>query len=184
MDPLIWGRPFWFLLHTITLNYPNQPTEIDIADYSQFVRLFQKMLPCETCQQHFGEFIKQYPIEKYLQKKEDFILWMNTAHNNVNKSNGKEEMSVNDMIEIYRLMYLDPSQKKLQSFFTFHDKSKKKQLNQLDQLDHFSSTSSFFFWPKQYTFKFILYISSIIVLSFFILVALIIHFRKSNLFFI
>ena len=36
MDPKIWGPSTWLFLHTITLNYPNNPTQQDIDNYKKF----------------------------------------------------------------------------------------------------------------------------------------------------
>ena len=29
MDPTIWGPKLWFVIHTVTFNYPSNPTNID-----------------------------------------------------------------------------------------------------------------------------------------------------------
>ena len=36
MDPEIWGPSTWIFLHTITLNYPNNPTIYDKQNYKNF----------------------------------------------------------------------------------------------------------------------------------------------------
>ena len=36
MDPKIWGPPGWLFLHTITFNYPTNPTEEDKKYYKNF----------------------------------------------------------------------------------------------------------------------------------------------------
>ena len=36
MDPRIWGPPAWTFLHSVTLAYPDNPTETDRTNYKKF----------------------------------------------------------------------------------------------------------------------------------------------------
>ena len=36
MDPNVWGPPAWLFLHSVTLNYPKNPTPQDQEDYRIF----------------------------------------------------------------------------------------------------------------------------------------------------
>ena len=40
MDPEIWGPSAWIFLHTITLNYPNNPTIYDKQNYKNFLLIY------------------------------------------------------------------------------------------------------------------------------------------------
>ena len=36
MDPKIWGPKVWFVIHTVALNYPNNPTYQDKRNHEDF----------------------------------------------------------------------------------------------------------------------------------------------------
>ena len=38
MDPNIWGPQLWFSLHIITLNYPNNPSDIENITIKIFLK--------------------------------------------------------------------------------------------------------------------------------------------------
>ena len=44
-DPTIWGPPFWFFLHTISLKYPNHPSTVMKKKYYDFFRNLSDFLP-------------------------------------------------------------------------------------------------------------------------------------------
>jgi hypothetical protein len=39
----IWGAPFWFVIHTISFNYPINPTIEDKNNYRNFILNLQKL---------------------------------------------------------------------------------------------------------------------------------------------
>ena len=53
MEPEIWGPNAWLFLHTVTFNYPKNPTVIDRNNYYDFFNSLQNVLPCPKCQEHF-----------------------------------------------------------------------------------------------------------------------------------
>jgi hypothetical protein len=44
---LIWGPPMWHFLHTMSFNYPVNPTQEDKEHYRDFVLSLQHVLPCK-----------------------------------------------------------------------------------------------------------------------------------------
>ena len=36
MNPEVWGPPAWTFLHSITLAYPDNPSDIDKSNYENF----------------------------------------------------------------------------------------------------------------------------------------------------
>ena len=69
MDSQIWGPHAWFFLHTISFQYPDNPTDNDKNQHASFFNSLSTVLPCGVCCDHFKKFIKQYPFEKYLNNK-------------------------------------------------------------------------------------------------------------------
>jgi len=49
-------------------------------------------LPCPKCRQHFEEFLRSHPPD--FESRTRFFSWTVAAHNFVNRSNGKPEMSL------------------------------------------------------------------------------------------
>ena len=69
MNPKIWGPHAWFLIHSICLNYPENPTEVDKKNYKNFFLELSNVLPCEECQNHFKKNMKKYNIDTHLNTK-------------------------------------------------------------------------------------------------------------------
>ena len=69
MDPEIWGPNAWIFLHTITLNYPNNPTMYDKQNYKNFFVNLHSILPCDWCSKNYKHHLQKYPIDNYLNTK-------------------------------------------------------------------------------------------------------------------
>ena len=87
MMTYIWGPPLWHFLHTMSFNYPVDPTEEDKVNYKQYIMSMGKILPCKYCRDNFKKNIKSVPLNKSsLKNREAFSKWMFDFHNEVNKS--------------------------------------------------------------------------------------------------
>ena len=84
MKPSVWGPQFWFILHIISFEYPEYPTESDKNIYYSFYSSLKDILPCEMCKKHYREFIHKHPLMPFLDKKADLIQWVIDIHNQVN----------------------------------------------------------------------------------------------------
>jgi len=91
MDPNKWGPHMWNLLHTITINYPANPTLIDIQNHQMFLESIKYIIPCEMCRKHHTITISKFPPK--LDSRMEFIKWMIDLHNVVNKQNNKQVYS-------------------------------------------------------------------------------------------
>lgn len=103
MDANIWGSHAWLFLHTITLNYPENPNKFDKENYKNFFENLGNVIPCEVCKAHYKKNIKKFPIQ--LETRESLVKWLHNIHNLVNIKNGKEEFSYEDFIEKYTNLY-------------------------------------------------------------------------------
>ena len=45
----IWGPALWHALHTISFNYPTNPTDKDKENYRDFMLSLVNILPCKYC---------------------------------------------------------------------------------------------------------------------------------------
>lgn len=103
MEPEVWGPPAWTFLHSVTLNYPENPTIKDKENYNNFFNLLGEILPCDKCKRHYKENIKEMPIK--LESREEITEWLFNIHNKVNESNGKSLYKYDDFINKYSYMY-------------------------------------------------------------------------------
>lgn len=105
MDPEIWGPGAWLFLHSITLNYPNSPTQIDKKIYSDFFNLLGKVLPCDVCRNHFIYNNNNLPIQFNLNSKESIVKWLIEIHNKINIVKKKKTITYDEFTELYKDVY-------------------------------------------------------------------------------
>ena len=118
-NPEIWGPHYWFVLHTIAHSYPLYPNDVTKRKYYDFIHNLPLFIPNEEIGNEFSRLLDKYPVSPYLDKRSSFIRWMNFIHNKVNVVLGKEEISLDDAIEIYKKQY------KPDSYLFFHDTTTK-----------------------------------------------------------
>ena len=109
MNPLVWGPPFWFVMHTVSLNYPVQPTYAQRRTHYDFFYNIRNILPCEMCRQHYRTLLKQFPIEPFLDNRDALISWVILIHNQVNVRLGKPTMSKEAVMQKYNKAYTNQS---------------------------------------------------------------------------
>jgi len=88
-------------MHIISFEYPLQPSEYDKRIYHDFYTSLKDVIPCKDCRKHYREFITRYPISPHLDARSSLIKWVIQVHNFVNKTLGKAELSVAQVLEIY-----------------------------------------------------------------------------------
>ena len=106
MDSSIWGPHAWFFLHTVTFNYPNNPTPIEKAQYYNFFMNLQHILPCELCKKNYPKHIKDYPLkDDALKNKKSLTKWLVNVHNETNRDLGKKVVSYKKVLKLYNSIY-------------------------------------------------------------------------------
>ena len=105
MDPLIWGPHAWFFLHSITLVYPDNPTEQEKKNYFDFFKTLGNILPCMICRENYKNHFLKHPLGKALHSKKDFQNWLVTIHNEVNKIHKKEKFTYSQFKKLYDNIY-------------------------------------------------------------------------------
>lgn len=101
INPKIWGPHLWYILHIITFNYPDEPTEYHKRAYHDFFNNLKNIIPCDFCQKHYSKYIAEYPITPHLDKKANVINWLIQIHNFVNLSLNKPTYTPEEVIQIY-----------------------------------------------------------------------------------
>tara|TARA_Y100000287_G_C14185743_1_gene337428 strand:- start:182 stop:589 length:408 start_codon:yes stop_codon:yes gene_type:complete len=102
MNPKFWGPHAWIFLHSLTFNYPKEPTDKDKQIYVSFFKSLENILPCEKCAYHYKRHLEEYPIEEALETRETMVQWLISVHNEVNKELGKPLYTYDQVIEEYK----------------------------------------------------------------------------------
>jgi hypothetical protein len=55
----VWGPPMWHYLHTMSFNYPVNPTPEDKKHYKDFIINLQYVLPCKYCRINLANNLKK-----------------------------------------------------------------------------------------------------------------------------
>ena len=105
MKPEVWGPHAWIFLHSITLEYPDQPTIDEKKNMATFINSLGLILPCQKCRINFNYHLQQYPLnDTVLQNKTNLVKWMIDIHNCVNEMTNKRKLSYeNGLQEILKL---------------------------------------------------------------------------------
>ena len=102
MNPKFWGPHGWIFLHSVTMNYPKNPSNDDKQLYRNFFSSLTRVLPCEKCAYHYKQHIKDDPIEPVLENRDKLVRWLIKIHNKVNADLGKPYYSYEQVIEEYK----------------------------------------------------------------------------------
>ena len=65
MDPSFWGKSTWLYLHTLTFNYPLNPTEEDKIKYYNHFKQLGDMLPCPSCAESYKIYFNELKNVRY-----------------------------------------------------------------------------------------------------------------------
>jgi len=128
----IWGPLVWTFLHTISFNYPVNPTPKDKKHYRDFIINLQYILPCKYCRINLKNNFKNKPLKMcHMDNRETFSRYIYELHELVNKMlNKKSNMTYCDVRERYEHFRSRCTEEKdKQNIFTFPKNStiKKKE---------------------------------------------------------
>ena len=87
----VWGPSTWHLLHTMSFNYPVDPTCDDKRNYRNFILSLQDVLPCGKCRKNLRENFKKHPLKlSHMESRGTFSLYIYKLHEIINKMLGKK----------------------------------------------------------------------------------------------
>ena len=100
----VWGPAMWHIMHTISFNYPVEPTKKQKKDYFNFYNNLKNILPCKYCRDNLKKNLKKIPLlrEKTMKSRESLSRWVYELHEEVNYMLGKKS---NLSYEDVRLRY-------------------------------------------------------------------------------
>ena len=121
LDSTIWGPHYWFVLHTISVNYPLRPNTVTKKKYYELIQNLPLFIPVETIGNDFIKLLDEYPVTAYLDNRESLIKWMHFIHNKINEKLEKPKISIN---EFYLRYYEDykPKDIKMKDYYRWREK--------------------------------------------------------------
>jgi hypothetical protein len=105
MNQNIWGPHLWFSLHTISFNYPLNPTQEERNNFKNFFLNLQEVIPCSICKKNYIRHLKEHPIDNFLNNKKSLVYWVIDMHNMVNGEIGKKILPYDLVIKKYEEVY-------------------------------------------------------------------------------
>jgi hypothetical protein len=82
----VWGPVQWHMLHTISFNYPVNPTEEQKTQYRDYILSLQHILPCGACRKNLTTNLRHLPLTMDAMKSRNtFSRYIYELHELVNK---------------------------------------------------------------------------------------------------
>jgi hypothetical protein len=99
----VWGPSLWHYLHTMSFNYPVNPTQEEKHNYRKIILNLKNVLPCKYCRLNLKKNFKELPLTiKHMKNRETFSRYVYELHELINKMlNKKSGLSYNDVRERY-----------------------------------------------------------------------------------
>jgi hypothetical protein len=99
----VWGPPMWHVLHTISFNYPINPTDEQKKYYYNFYANLKNILPCKYCRDNLTKNFTKLPLTIDVFKNRNSLShYVYNLHELVNSMLGKESgLSYEDVRERY-----------------------------------------------------------------------------------
>ena len=87
----VWGPSLWHYLHTMSFNYPVNPTNAQKKQYRSFILNLQHVLPCKWCRLNLRNNLKKLPLTMDAMKNRDtFSRYVFNLHEHINTMLGKK----------------------------------------------------------------------------------------------
>ena len=113
----VWGKHFWFVIHTMAMSYPKEPTPFTKKKYYEFFQNLPLFLPDEQMGKNWIDLLDQYPITPYLDSRKDLLRWTHFIHNRVNQQLGKPVLDFYQAMSQYQSHYKTNEEKEKDIFY-------------------------------------------------------------------
>ena len=91
MLTFVWGPALWHSLHTMSFNYPVNPTSTDKKHYMDFIYSLRSVLPCGKCRKNLKNNFKKLPLRMEDMKSRDtFSKYIFELHEVINQMLNKK----------------------------------------------------------------------------------------------
>ena len=82
----VWGPGMWHFLHTMSFNYPVEPTKEQKKQYRDFIMSLVNVLPCKYCRINLAKNLKTLPLKySHMENRDTFSRYVYNLHELVNK---------------------------------------------------------------------------------------------------
>ncbi len=103
----VWGPSMWHVLHTMSFNYPVNPTDEQKHQYRDFILSLKNVLPCGKCRKNLKKNFKKLPLLiKHMENRGTFSRYIYDLHEVINqmlkKKSGLSYEDVRDRYEHFR----------------------------------------------------------------------------------
>lgn len=86
----VWGPSLWHYLHTMSFNYPVEPTQEQKHQYCEFMLSLVNVLPCRYCRENLKKTYKKLPLTMaHMKSRETFSRYVYELHEHINRMLGK-----------------------------------------------------------------------------------------------
>ena len=99
----VWGPSLWHYLHTMSFNYPIEPSSKEKKQYMSFILQLENVLPCKYCRINLAKNFKALPLTKrHMESRATFTRYVYDLHEEINKMlNKNSNLSYEDVRERY-----------------------------------------------------------------------------------
>jgi hypothetical protein len=100
----LWGPLGWMTLHSVSLLYPEVPSQADKEILKRYMNAFRDSITCPHCEQHFKVMFQNYTVyhPEWNSSRFQFFLFVVRAHNTVNKRlNKPSPATVQECLDMY-----------------------------------------------------------------------------------
>jgi hypothetical protein len=130
----VWGPTQWHMLHTISFNYPVNPSEEEKNNYRNYILSLQNVLPCGACRKNLANNLKNYPLTiDHMKDRNSFSRYIYNLHEIVNemldKKSGLSYCDIRERYEHFRARCIDKKPKIYPKFSKTLKNRKKKEKN-------------------------------------------------------
>lgn len=101
LDPNVWGKHYWFFLHTIAITYPLRPNEATKKKYYELIQNMPLFIPSIKLGDKFITYLEKYPVSSYLDSRIQFMKWVHFLHNKINEDLNKPKINFQESIRQY-----------------------------------------------------------------------------------
>lgn len=108
LNSVVWGGPMWDLLFTLAFRIDEACHPDALTDFRELCMDLEHALPCATCKESYGKFLKRVPPT--FAKKSDVTKWLWTVKDMVNQKLNKAYVpyaTVRDRYAHYRSLVSD-----------------------------------------------------------------------------
>jgi hypothetical protein len=87
----VWGPSQWHFLHTMSFNYPVEPTPQDKKHYLDYIYSLRYTLPCGKCRANLHKNLKKLPLKmSHMASRDTFSRYVYDLHELINKMLNKK----------------------------------------------------------------------------------------------